>query len=90
LPLKHFFPGFNFQLKFRQKLRQQRRVFATEDREVEKWGKHGNLGTRTSTVGTPANSLGERTPYKKSADLHSRQGNLLQRNKFFSGLQNLS
>jgi hypothetical protein len=28
------------------------------------------------------NVFGERTPLKKLADLHPRQGNLLQRNKF--------
>jgi hypothetical protein len=34
-------------------------------------------------VGTgPANIFGERTPCKKLADLHPRQGNLLQRNNF--------
>jgi hypothetical protein len=34
-------------------------------------------------VGTgPANLFGKRTPCKKSADLHPRQGNLLQRNNF--------
>jgi hypothetical protein len=31
-----------------------------------------------------------RTPCKKWADLHPRQGNLLQRNNFSAGLQNLS
>jgi hypothetical protein len=55
--------------------------------------KHRNLRSRICTyVGTGlANILGERTPCKKLADLHPRQGNLLQRNNFsVVYVQNLS
>jgi hypothetical protein len=45
--------------------------------------KHGNLRTRTRMLAQVLKRFfGERTPCKKLADLHLRQGNLLQRNKF--------
>jgi hypothetical protein len=46
--------------------------------------RHRNLrSTKNKYVGTGlANILEERTPCKKSADLHPTQGNLLQRNNF--------
>jgi hypothetical protein len=52
---------------------------------------HRNLKTRTITLAQVMQIFfGERTPCKRLADLHPRQGNLLQREQFFIGLQNLS
>jgi hypothetical protein len=44
---------------------------------------HGNLRNKTSMFANgPVNIFGERTPRKILADLHPREGNLLQRNIF--------
>jgi hypothetical protein len=43
---------------------------------------HRNLRTRTSMLAQALQFFWERTPGKKVADLHPRQGNILQRNNF--------